>query len=153
MVSSVSTQKSKECPRCSKKAFKRSKCNGKSPEIANFALVHHLVCSSYHFCRHEEAERLAASASQKSELMTDEIAVVPTMVKWIPKAEAKADLEHWNLQRHAMTACPKGDFDADTFHSFPDVVMEEAKLAMEHKVKWRHRGPLGPDFGGIETYI
>ena len=53
-----------------------------------------------------------------------------------------------------MTLAGKnGDSDPDEFHNFPDVKIEEAKLAKEHNVKWRHRGPYGPDFGGIETYI
>ena len=69
-------------------AFKRAKCNGKTPEKARFKLKHHLMKSSYHYMKEEEADLLAARTSLLCEQLTDDEALSED----IPPAQDEREL-------------------------------------------------------------
>ena len=67
-----------KCPaetECTKSAWKKAKCNGKTPEQAKAKLKHHLMRSNYHYMEEDDAEALAARTSLLSEQLTDDEAL------------------------------------------------------------------------------
>ena len=57
---------------CSQPSWKRAKVNGKTPEIARSALVHHLMMSKLHGLTKESAKDVAADTDLERDWMTDD---------------------------------------------------------------------------------
>ena len=59
--------------------------------------------------------------------------------------------EDWDTEEHPKKDNGNDRPDPEDWNS-PAALQQEHEMALEHRVKWQHRGPPGPEEGGPDTW-